>query len=53
MRLKNYQKEVIKDLTRYLELLNQTEDLEIAYRLFWEEKNVRVGTGGIQLTKIL
>ncbi len=47
MRLKNYQKEVIKDLTRYLELLNQTEDLEIAYRLFWEEKNVRVGTGGV------
>ena len=47
MRLKNYQKDVIKDLTRYLELLNQTHDLEIAYRLFWEGKNIRVGTGGI------
>lgn len=47
MRLKNYQKDVIKDLTRYLELLNQTEDLEMAYRLFWEEKNIKVGTGGV------
>lgn len=47
MRLKNYQKDVMKDLTRYLELLNQTHDLEMAYRLFWEGKNIRVGTGGI------
>lgn len=47
MRLKNYQKDVIRDLTRYLELLNQTHDLEMAYRLFWEGKNIRVGTGGI------
>lgn len=47
MRLKNYQKDVIKDLIRYLELLNQTEDLDMAYRLFWEEKNVRVGMGGV------
>lgn len=47
MRLKNYQKDVMKDLTRYLELLNQTQDLEMAYRLFWEEKNIRVGTGGV------
>ena len=47
MQLKNYQKDAIKDLTRYLELLNQTEDMEKAYRLFWEEKNIRVGLGGI------
>lgn len=47
MRLKNYQKDVIKDLTRYLELLNQTQDLEMAYRLFWEEKNIVVGIGGV------
>ena len=47
MYLKNYQKDIMKDLTRYLELLNQTEDLSLAYRLFWEEKNVRVGMGGI------
>lgn len=47
MRLKNYQKDVIKDLARYLELLNQTQDLEMAYRLFWEEKNIRVGAGGV------
>lgn len=47
MRLKNYQKDVIKDLTLYLELLNQTQDLDMAYRLFWEGKNIRVGTGGV------
>ena len=46
MQLKNYQKDAIKDLIRYLELLNQTEDMEKAYRLFWEEKNIRVSFGG-------
>lgn len=45
MKLKDYQKDVIRDLTRYLEILNQTQDLEKAYRLFWEEKSIRVGTG--------
>ena len=27
MELKNYQRQVIKDLSRYLELLNETKDL--------------------------
>lgn len=44
MKLKDYQKDVIKDLTRYLEILNQTQNLEKAYRLFWEEKSIKVGT---------
>lgn len=47
MKLKDYQKTVLADLNRYLELLIETEDLEKSYQIFWEEKNVRVGVGGI------
>ena len=47
MELKNYQKNVIADLTRYLELLNETGNIGAAYRRLWEEKNVPVGFGGV------
>lgn len=47
MELKAYQKNVIADLTRYLELLNETRDLSLAYRRFWEEKGVPVGYSGM------
>ncbi|MBR3241150.1 MAG: DEAD/DEAH box helicase family protein, partial [Parasporobacterium sp.] len=47
MELKNYQKNVISDLTRYLELLNETGNIGTAYRKLWEEKNVPVGFGGV------
>lgn len=47
MELKNYQKKVIADLSRYLELLNQTNNLNTAYQIFWEEKNVLVGFKGL------
>ena len=39
MELKSYQKKVIADLTRYLELLNETKNYEAAFRFFWQEKN--------------
>ena len=39
MELKSYQKKVIADLTRYLELLNETKNDEAAFRLFWQEKS--------------
>lgn len=51
MELKNYQKKVISDLTRYLELLNETGRIEAAYRILWEEKNVPVGFGGLPAYK--
>ena len=35
MELKSYQKKVIADLTRYLELLNETKSDAAAFRLFW------------------
>ena len=47
MELKNYQKNVIADLTRYLEILNETGNIGSAYRKLWEEKNVPVGFGGL------
>ena len=39
MELKTYQKKVIEDLTRYLELLNETKNDAAAFRLFWQEKS--------------
>ena len=39
MELKSYQKKVIADLTRYLELLNETKNDAAAFRLFWQEKS--------------
>ena len=39
MELKSYQKKVIADLTRYLELLNETKSDTAAFRLFWQEKS--------------
>ena len=47
MELKNYQKKVIGDLTRYMELLNELGSLGRTWRAFWEEKNVPIGFGGV------
>ena len=47
MELKNYQRAVIRDLVRYLEILMQTGSIETAYRRLWEEKHVPVGPGGM------
>ena len=48
MELKNYQKNVIKDLVRYLELLSSEKDMAKAYKKLWNEKGVNVGFGGMQ-----
>lgn len=47
MELKNYQKAVICDLERYLEILTKTNDIEAAYRQLWEEKHIPVGHDGM------
>ena len=39
MELKTYQRNVIKDLNRYLELLNETKNYSVAFRYFWQEKS--------------
>ena len=39
MELKSYQKKVIADLTRYLELLNETQNyMQQRFEQFWREK---------------
>ena len=41
MELKNYQRAVIRDLERYLEILMQTGSIETAYRRLWEKSTFR------------
>lgn len=47
MELKSYQKEVIADLARYLELVVELQSPAKAYHTLWNEKNVMVGLGGL------
>ena len=47
MELKSYQKEVLADLARYLELVVERQSPAKAYRAFWNEKNVMVGPDGM------
>lgn len=47
MELKIYQKNVIKDLSRYLELLLEKQSASAAYTALWNEKNVIVGLNGM------
>lgn len=48
MRLKPYQEKVLRDLERYMELLNQHRDMEQAYNHFWQEQGVPVGLGAVR-----
>lgn len=45
MELKNYQKQVLNDLSSCLNILNETHDIKTAYIKHWNEKDVRVGYG--------
>lgn len=47
MELKNYQKNVISDLDRFLSLLTEKQSTSAAYRTLWEEKGVLVGENGL------
>lgn len=47
MELKNYQKAVIKDLTRFLDLLTEKQSISRAYSQLWEEKGVSIGPLGM------
>ena len=48
MEMKRYQKKVIQDLSRYMELLNREGNMGKAYTAFWNEKGVNVGFGGVK-----
>lgn len=47
MELKNYQKTVMRDLSTYISILNDDNDLNKAWRHFWREKDIAVGLGGV------
>lgn len=47
MELKQYQKSVIADLSRFLTLLMDKRSLAVAYNTLWIDKNVPVGLGGM------
>lgn len=40
MELKTYQQEVIGDLSQFIEQLNESEKLNIAYEIFWAKKGI-------------
>ncbi len=44
MELKKYQQEVINDLTDFIDKLEQTEQLNIAFTKFWECKGISIKT---------
>lgn len=47
MELKDYQKKVMSDLKRFLELLIEKQNITKAYNTLWEEKGVEVGMLGM------
>lgn len=47
MNLKNYQKNVLNDLARFLTLMTESGMASFAYSALWNEKSVNVGLGGM------
>lgn len=48
MELKTYQQDVLRDLSRYLSLINETGNYIKAYRCLWKEKGFPVGLEGMK-----
>lgn len=47
MELKNYQKNVLNDLSEYMICLNRSGNLVSAWREYWFRKDINVGFGGV------
>ena len=47
MELNNYQKQVMRDLTSYLNCVNESANLRYAWRKYWFDKDIAVGAGGV------
>ncbi|MGM9599435.1 MAG: DEAD/DEAH box helicase [Faecousia sp.] len=47
MELNNYQKQVMRDLSAYLNCVNESNNLPGAWRKYWFDKDVAVGAGGV------
>ncbi len=51
MELKTYQKQVMDDLSAYLDYLNREGDIFAAWKSYWVEKDIAVGLGGVPTYK--
>lgn len=51
MELKNYQKNVMKSLSSYMECLNNTQDLIEAWKEYWFRQDIAIGLGGVPAYK--
>lgn len=51
MELKSYQKQVMDDLASYLEHLNQDNNILMAWKSYWQNKDISVGLGGVPVYK--
>ena len=47
MELNNYQKQVMRDLSAYMNCVNESANLPSAWRKYWFDKDVAVGIGGV------
>ena len=42
MELKKYQEETLRDLAQYIDVLNESNSLSVAYSQYWERRGVSV-----------
>lgn len=49
MELKNYQKNVMGDLSSFMNALDQENDIFKGWKRYWNEKDISVGFGGVPL----
>lgn len=47
MELKNYQKDVMADLSAFMDAVDQENDIVKGWKRYWTEKDIHVGFGGV------
>lgn len=47
MELNNYQRQVMRDLSAYMNCVNESANLPSAWRRYWFDKDIAVGLGGV------
>ena len=47
MELKNYQKSVMRNLSSYMDCVNNTANLFAAWEEYWRRQDIGVGLGGV------
>ena len=51
MELKNYQKTVMDDLSSFMDAVDQENDIVKGWNRFWNDKDIKVGLGGVPAYK--